>query len=227
MDNRLKVVIAAAGMGSRMNSGINKQYMLIKGRPVLAYSLDLFDSFHAVESIVIVAKESELGYCQEEIVNRYGYKKVAAVIAGGRERQDSVRAGLRFFDDSHGWVAVHDGARPCISAALLQELLEAAKQWGAAVPGIAARDTLKIVDEKGFVLETLDRSRIVAVQTPQIFRLEKILAAYEKAYAQDLWGTDDASLFERYGGRVKIVAGDNRNLKITAPEDLKAAESFL
>lgn len=227
MDKQLKVVIAAAGLGRRMNSKLNKPYMLIKGRPVLAYSLDILDAFPAVTDIVVVAHAAELEYCQEEVIQKYAYKKVKEVIPGGQERQDSVWAGLMALGDTRGWVAIHDGARPFLTASLLQELLLAAERWGAAIPGLGARDTLKTVDAEGWAVNTLDRSKIVAVQTPQVFKLSLLINAYQMAYADEAYGTDDASLFERYVGRVKVIAGDPRNLKITTPEDLKIAGGLL
>ncbi len=227
MDNSLRVVIAAAGLGSRMNSKLNKQYMLIQGRPVLAYCLDTFENFDTVDSMVVVANASEIEYCENEIIKKYGYKKVVGVIPGGKERQDSVWAGLNAFANSTGLVAIHDGARPLLTRQLLADLLCAAQKWGAAVPGVWARDTLKMVDEEGFVVDTLDRSRIAAVQTPQVFKYEMILRAFQMAYAEGIYATDDASLFERYIGRVKIVKSDTRNLKITTPEDIAVAESLL
>ncbi len=227
MDKSLQVVIAAAGLGSRMNSELNKQYMLIKGRPVLAYSLDRFEEHTAVDSIVVVANSNEVQFCEKEIINKYGYKKVAGVIPGGKQRQDSVWSGLNAFEHRTGLVAIHDGARPLLTGKLLEDLLLAAKKWDAAVPGVPARDTLKTIDEEGFVINTLDRSRIIAVQTPQIFKFKLLWRAFQMAYAEGVYGTDDASLFERYVGRVKIVKSDNRNLKITTSEDLSIAETLL
>ena len=223
----MKVIIAAAGLSRRMNSKINKPYMLIKGRPILAYSLDILDAFPAVTDIVVVANFADIEYCQEEVIQIYAYNKVRSVIPGGQERQDSVWAGLMALGDVEGWVAIHDGARPFLTASLLQELLLAAQSWGAAIPGLWARDTLKTVDSQGWVVNTLDRSQIMAVQTPQVFNLSMLINAYRMAYADGAYGTDDASIFERYGGRVKVVAGDPRNLKITTPEDLRVAGALL
>jgi 2-C-methyl-D-erythritol 4-phosphate cytidylyltransferase len=227
VDKAVKVIVAAAGLGRRMNSKINKPYMLIKGRPVLAYSLDILDAFPAVTEIVVVANFAEIEYCQEEIIRKYAYKKVTAIIPGGRERQDSVWNGLMALGNQEGWVAIHDGARPFLTPALLQELLQAARRWGAAIPGLWARDTLKVVDSEAWVMNTLDRSKIMAVQKPQVFDLPLLINAYRMAYADGIYGTDDSSIFERYAGRVKVVAGDPRNLKITTPEDLRVAEALL
>lgn len=227
MDDNLRVVVAAAGTGSRMGSQINKQYLLLNNRPVLAYSLDVFEQYDHIDEVVIVAKSSEVGFCEQEIVSKYNYRKVSRVVAGGSERQDSVWAGLNHLDEHTAYVAVHDGARPLLSLELLDSLYREARQWGAAIPGVLARDTLKMVDRDSFVGHTLDRTSVIAVQTPQIFRYDELKKAYQEAYHDNFQATDDASLFERYIGRVKVVAGRYDNLKITTPEDIIIAEGLL
>lgn len=227
MANNLRVVIAAAGSGKRMASKINKQYMLLKEKPVLAYSLDVFEEFGLVDDIVIVAHPREVDFCEKEVVKKFGYSKVSQIIPGGEQRQDSVWAGLKELDSRTDFVAVHDGARPLLTAGLLWELLKEAEEWGAAIPGIRARDTLKMVDRDNFVGQTLDRSSIVAVQTPQVFKYNELLRAYEYAYEEGFMATDDSSLFEKYIGRVKVVPGNYNNIKITTPEDLIIAEGLL
>ena len=141
MANNLRVVIAAAGTGSRMKSPVNKQYMLLKEKPVLSYSLEVFEQYNAVDEIIIVAHPREIEYCEKEIVKKYGYHKVKKVIPGGEQRQDSVWAGLTELGADTDYVAVHDGARPLLTSNLLSGLLQAAQEWGAAIPGICARDT--------------------------------------------------------------------------------------
>ena len=227
MVNNLRVVIAAAGRGSRMESDTNKQYMLLHSRPVLAYSLDFFDKLDVVDEIVVVTSEKELKYCEREIIKRFKYSKVSAVIPGGKERQDSVWAGLQKFGTDTEYVAVHDGARPLLSSAVLYRLLEEAEEWGAAIPGIASKDTLKAVDRDDFVRQTLDRTTVYAIQTPQVFKYEELMAAYQKANEEGFRGTDDASLFEHFIGRVKVVEGDYDNIKITTPGDMLIAEALL
>lgn len=227
MDNNLRVVVAAAGTGRRMESKVNKQYILLNDRPVLCYSLDLFEAYDPIDEIVIAAKPSEIDYCEKEIVRKYNYKKVSGVIAGGEERQDSVQAGLNYLSDQTAYVAVHDGARPLLSRELLDRLFQAAQQWGAAIPGVHARDTLKMVDRDGFVGITLDRTSIISVQTPQIFAYADLKLAYREAALEGFRGTDDASLFEKYVGRVKVVEGQYDNLKITTPEDIVIAQGLL
>lgn len=227
MDNNLRVVIAAAGVGRRMGGDINKQYRMLLGRPVLAYSIDIFEAYPQVDEIVVVAHPDEVDYCQREVIDRFGYRKVARVVPGGAERQDSVWAGLKSLGANTDFVAVHDGARPLLNSPLIGRLLEAAQEWGAAIPGVMARDTLKMIDRDGFVGHTLDRSVVSMIQTPQVFQYHELVKAYECAYRDDLVGTDDASLFEVYIGRVKVVPGEVNNIKMTTAEDLLIAEALL
>ena len=227
MVDNLRVVIAAAGKGSRMGSTTNKQYMLLKGTPVLSYSLDFFEKLPVVSQIVVVCARDEVEYCEEEIVKRFKYNKVAAVVPGGQERQDSVWAGLQQLGADTELVAVHDGARPLLSAEVLTRLLAEAQEWGAAIPGIVSRDTVKLGDRDGFVRQTLDRTSVYAIQTPQVFNYTELVTAYREAREEDFLGTDDASLFERYIGRVKIVPGDFNNIKITTPQDMIVAEALV
>jgi 2-C-methyl-D-erythritol 4-phosphate cytidylyltransferase len=227
MANNLRVVIAAAGRGSRMKSLTNKQYLLLNSRPVLTYSLEFFEKIDIVAEIVVVCGADELEYCQCEIIDRFCYKKVSNLIPGGPTRQDSVWKGLQILGKDTDLVAVHDGARPLLSSAVFLWLVNAAEKWGAAIPGIVTKDTLKVLDNDGFVGQTLDRSSVYAIQTPQIFNYNNLCSAYRKAYEDDYQGTDDASLFERYIGKVKVVEGDYNNLKITTPEDLIIAEALL
>ncbi len=227
MDNNLRVVIAAAGVGRRMGGEINKQYRPLLSRPVLAYSIDVFEALAYVDEIVVVAHPDEVNYCQSEVIEKYGYRKVSRVIPGGAERQDSVWAGLKSLGPDTDYVAVHDGARPLVTRNLIDRLLAAASEWGAAIPGVMARDTLKMVDRDGFVGHTMDRSVVAMIQTPQIFQYQELLKAYDCAYQDDLLGTDDASLFEIYIGRVKVVPGEVNNIKMTTAEDLLIAEALL
>lgn len=227
MADNLKVVIAAAGSGSRMGREINKQYRLLLSRPVLAYSIEVFDSYPQVDEIVVVAHPDEIDYCQCEVIERYGFKKVHKVIAGGLKRQDSVWKGLKSLSPDTPYVAVHDGARPLVSSQLMDRLLEAVMKWGAAIPGIMARDTMKTVDRDGFVEKTLDRTTVSLIQTPQVFHYEKLVKAYEYAYRDGLSATDDSSLYEIYMGRVKVVPGEANNIKMTFVEDMLIAEELL
>lgn len=219
----LGVVIAAAGKGTRMHLPVNKQYVELAGRPVITYSLELLTAAEGVARVVVVAHPEEVEYCRDLI----GGDWPVQVVPGGKERQDSVYAGLVALGAGIELVAVHDGARPLLSAKMIARLIEAAAQWGAAVPGVQVKDTLKEVDEDGVVVTTLMRNRIYSIQTPQVFNYQSLLSAYRQAFAEGYYGTDDASLYERYCGPVRVVTGDYRNIKITTPEDLLIAEVFL
>lgn len=227
MASNLRVVIAAAGQGSRMKTRVNKQFLLLKSHPVLAYSLDFFEKQDMVDEIVVVTSEKELDYCQREIVDKFHYRKVSAVLPGGKERQDSVWEGLKYLSPDTDFVAVHDGARPLLSSDVLRRLLSEAREWGAAIPGVASKDTLKMVDKDSFVRQTIDRSMVYSIQTPQVFLYSELREAYQLASEENYYATDDAALFEKYIGRVKLVAGDYNNIKITTPEDLMIARSLL
>jgi 2-C-methyl-D-erythritol 4-phosphate cytidylyltransferase len=223
----LSVVIAAAGKGTRMKEKTNKQYLIVNNRPVLAYSLEFFETLDIVDEIVVVARKSDLDYCKHEVIEKFGFTKVSAIIPGGKERQDSVYAGLQRLRNDTDFVAVHDGARPLLSSNVVHNLLKEAKEWGAAIPGVVSKDTLKMVDRDGFVRHTLDRESVFHILTPQIFKYDELLSAYRQAYEERFTGTDDASLFERYIGRVKVVEGDYKTIKITTPSDLITVQRFV
>ncbi|NLB53988.1 MAG: 2-C-methyl-D-erythritol 4-phosphate cytidylyltransferase [Syntrophomonadaceae bacterium] len=227
MDNNLRVVVAAAGSGRRMGSKVKKQYLLLDHKPILSYCIEVLENSPLVEKIIIVAHPQEVEYCKKEIAEKYGYQKVDQVVAGGPERQDSVYEGLKVLGSDTVWAAVQDGARPFLTAELLKNLFEAAVIYGAAIPGIMAGDTLKKIDQEGMVVQTLARSTIAAVQTPQVFDYHKLMSAYERALQDNFHATDDAALYEKYAGPVKVINGDPANIKITHPQDLLWAEAVI
>lgn len=220
-------IIPAAGTGSRMQAGINKQYLLLAGRPILFHTLALFAAHPRIDRICVVVPAGEINYCRTEIVALYGLEKVSAIIAGGPSRQDSVANGLlgcnAAVDDL---VIIHDGARPLLRATDLDALLDAAAKSGAAVLGVPVKDTIKQVQD-GVIVATPERSSLWQVQTPQVFRYGLLLAAHSQARADGFAGTDDAMLVERLDHAVTMVAGSYRNIKITTPEDLAIASAFL
>lgn len=227
MGNKLRVIIAAAGLGSRMKSDINKQYMLLAGKPVLYHSLKVFNEIEVVDEIIVVAHLDEIDYCQKNIIDKYEFAKVTKLIPGGKERQESVRKGLENLDSKTNLVAVHDGARPLLESKLVMKIYDEAREHGAAIPGVLAKETLKIIDNNNFIKETLDRSHIVTIQTPQIFNYQELVKAYHLATEDNFKGTDDASIYEKYVGKVKLVIGDSTNIKITNPEDIIFAEQLM
>ncbi len=224
---RVFVLIPAAGLGRRMGAEINKQYLELAGRPILAHTLSLFESHPKVDRILVVSPAEEIPFCREQIVRRYGFAKVHQVVPGGAERQDSVRLGLEACDGGENdLVVIHDGVRPFCPSPLIAPLLEAAAGVGASLLGVPVKDTIKEVEE-GMVKGSPDRSRLWQAQTPQVFRLGLIREAHRRALEEGFRGTDDASLVERLGLPVAMLEGSYRNIKITTPEDLEMARAFL
>ncbi|BCR06969.1 2-C-methyl-D-erythritol 4-phosphate cytidylyltransferase [Desulfuromonas versatilis] len=220
------VLIPAAGMGNRMGAAVNKQYLALAGRPILAHTLALFERHPRVDHIYIISPTAEIDYCRSEIVARYGFAKVRQVVAGGAERQDSVRNGLEACGAAEtDVVLIHDGVRPFFPPALLEPVVASAASVGGCVVGVPVKDTIKQV-AAGRIEGTPDRRGLWQAQTPQAFRFGLILQAHRRALAEGFSGTDDASLFERLGLPVAMLEGSYRNIKITTPEDLVLARAF-
>jgi 2-C-methyl-D-erythritol 4-phosphate cytidylyltransferase len=221
------VLIPAAGMGRRMGAAVNKQYLSLAGRPILAHTLTLFESHPLIDHIFVISPPAEISYCRTEVVERFGFTKVREVVAGGAERQDSVKRGLEAAapaDDD--LVLVHDGVRPFFAPELIPQVLETARRTGGCIVGIPVKDTVKSVEE-GRITGTLDRRRLWLAQTPQAFPAGILREAYARAAAEGFSGTDDASLVERLGRPVAMLPGSERNIKITTPGDLTLARAFL
>lgn len=222
-------LIPAAGMGKRMGASINKQYLQLDGLPIVARTIAVFEQLPLIEAIYLVIPEAEIPYCREHVVAAGGFGKVNEIVPGGKERQNSVLNGLRAMRPhlcDQDVVVIHDGVRPLITPELLSESIEVACCNDGALVAVPAKDTIKTVRD-GIVIDTPDRESLWQAQTPQTFRFGTIYAAHLAAERDGFIGTDDASLVERSGGAVRIVRGDYRNIKITTPEDLVLAESFL
>jgi 2-C-methyl-D-erythritol 4-phosphate cytidylyltransferase len=219
-----EVVIPAAGQGKRMNAGKNKLFIELAGKPLIAYTLQVFESDPNCGGIVLSINPAEEVLFQS-IINKYRLKKVKKLVPGGNERQQSVFNGIKHADDD-SIVLVHDGARPFIGHELIEELVHAASRHGGAIVAVPVKDTIKKAKNK-VVVETVERSSLWAVQTPQAFRVSTLLKAHEKAEKEHFLGTDDASLMERIGETVMIIEGNYDNIKITTPEDLYFAEAIL
>lgn len=220
-------VVLAAGQGKRMKSRIQKQFLLIKEKPVLYYTLQAFEKSPLISGIILVTGKEEIEYCRQEIVEKYGFAKVKKIVAGGKERYHSVYEGLKAVEGAE-YVFIHDGARPFVDHAMLERLYGAVKEYGACVAGMPVKDTIKLSDEKGFAAQTPERNRVWQVQTPQTFDYPLIRDAYEKLMEEKLEGvTDDAMVVESMTDhKVKLVEGSYRNIKITTPEDLEIAALF-
>lgn len=222
-------VIVSAGVGKRMNAAVSKQYLQVGGKPIVVHAMEAFQRSNAVDAIVLVVGAGDEAY-GSELARTYGLDKVSAVVAGGAERQHSVRRGveaLKALYPELEWVLVHDGARPLVTTDVVERSLAAAAVTGASVPAVPVKDTIKSADRDGIVVATPERSSLWAVQTPQAFRADVLLEAHARAEADAVLGTDDAMLVERLGIGVKIAEGDYRNVKVTTPDDLELVERWL
>lgn len=220
-------IVLAAGSGKRMNSDVAKQFLKINGKEVLYYSLLAFENNKNIDEIVLVTKEEDIDYCRNNIVEEYGFKKVGKIISGGKERYDSVYCGLCAIYDVDV-VLIHDGARPFVTSNMIDDAVWAAKEYGACTVAVPVKDTIKIVDDNLFGVETPDRKKLYQIQTPQAFDYSLIMSAYEGMKQCPNYNiTDDTMLVEQYKGvRSKMIEGSYNNLKITTPEDLEIAEKI-
>ena len=220
-------VVLCAGRGTRMNSEVQKQYLLIKGKPVVYYSLIAFEKCPFIDEIVLVTGKEEIEYCRHEIIEKYNLKKVKSIVAGGKERYHSVFEGLKAIGCCD-YVYIHDGARPFIDQELLQRACDSVRIHKACVVGMPVKDTIKISGQDGFADHTPDRSKLWMVQTPQVFQYSLVYQAYDKIMKYPgIQVTDDAMVVEQMGqAKIKLVEGSYKNIKITTPEDLEIAEIF-
>lgn len=234
MKEHTTAIVLAAGQGKRMQSKVHKQYLLLQDKPVLFYALKAFeDSF--IDDIVLVVGKDEEEYCRKEIIDKYGFKKVRAIVEGGKERYHSVAYGIKAIHWECNYIFIHDGARPFINREILNRVFEQVKKSKACVVGMPVKDTVKIADEAGFVESTPNRARVWQIQTPQVFEAEVISEAYSRLLTEEMrllsegvTVTDDAMVVEYFMKLpVKLVEGSYQNIKITTPEDLEIARSFL
>lgn len=222
-------LIPAAGIGKRMGASINKQYLQLNGMPIVARTISVFEQSPLIDAIYLVIPAEEIPYCREFVVEAYRFSKVIAIVPGGKERQNSVMNGLRAMQSSvsdNDVVLIHDGVRPLLTEMMLQESITSAGFHDGVLMAVPVKDTIKVVRDD-VVIETPHRDSLWQAQTPQTFRFGKIYNAHVSAEAAGFSGTDDASLMERIGGNMHIIRGDYRNIKITTPEDITLAESFL
>lgn len=215
-DNRVIAIIVAAGRGKRLGSSLPKQFLKVRGRTILEMSVEAFEQNKYVDEIFVAANAD---YCELTEKLCRGFSKLKKIVAGGAERQDSVRAALDCLRGENGIVLVHDAARPFVSEAVINAVIEGTADFGAAIPTVPAKDTIRQVDGTGS--RTLRRETLACVQTPQGFRISLLKHAFEKAQAEGFLGTDDASLVERMGINISMVQGEDANRKITTREDLE------
>lgn len=228
MDTAFSVILLAAGSGLRMGAATRKQYIEVGGFPLIYYPLSVFEKSAAAE-IILVVPDGDLEYVKRDIVDRYGFRKVSAIVAGGKERYLSVYEGLR--QVKRPYVLVHDGARACITEQVIRDVADASVEYGACEAAVPSVDTVKIADPDGFVQMTPPRQQVWSIQTPQGFKTGLLRDAYRVVFEKDMTEglTDDAMLVERAfpEHRIRLVQGDDRNIKVTTPKDLAIAEGIL
>ena len=217
-------IFPAAGASRRMGTGTNKIFLELLGESVLVRTLKTFSESARIDFLIVVTNEID---AVTEILNSTPNLKPWQVTAGGSERQYSIANGLKLVPPETEIILVHDAARPLVNLETIEKVIDAAEKFGGAIAAVPEKNTIKIIDSNGFVKSTPPRADLVAVQTPQGFKKEILLRAYEKSAQDNFLGTDDASLVERIGGKIKIVQSDYKNIKITTPEDIQIAETFL
>ena len=223
-------IVLAGGSGKRMNSSVKKQYMLLNNIPLLCHSLAAFEQCPKISEIVLVTSAGEESYFKKEIVDTYGFSKVTRIVCGGAERYHSVANGLFCLSDPD-FVLIHDGARPFVTAEILDRIFSALADHPAVVVGMPVKDTIKVLDSYGFVVSTPNRDTLWQIQTPQSFQFSLIREAYQALLEYEKTNpvsiTDDASVLEQFTRvPVKIIKGSYQNIKITTPEDLFLAEQI-
>jgi 2-C-methyl-D-erythritol 4-phosphate cytidylyltransferase len=220
-------IILAAGKGTRMNAGRNKQFILLNGKPLLAHTLEAFQNCSEIDNIILVAAKDELESCKEHIIDVYGFDKVDKLVEGGIERQHSVYNGIKELKEQCDIVIIHDGARPIVPTGIIESCIEGARLYGAVSAGMPAKETIKMLDEEDFVECTPERGKVWITQTPQAFKLDVIRKAHENAEIKGISGTDDAFLAECIGIKVKMLESSYENIKVTTPEDVIIAETIM
>ena len=220
-------VIVSAGKGLRFMEGKKKQFYFLEGKSILAHTLDKFEACPLIRSILLVVGQEDMDYCLKEVVEKFEFKKVSRIVPGGRRRQESVKNGIDALPKNAEVVAIHDGVRPFVTNAMIEDSIHSAARYGAVVLAMPVKDTIKMSSPDGTVLKTLDRESLWQIQTPQTFQVKIIKEAYSRATKDAFVGTDDASLVERMGVPVHILPGSYTNIKITTPEDLLLANLFL
>ena len=225
--NYISVIMPSAGIGKRMQSDISKQYIEMDGKPILAHTIDRFNRCKYIDEIILVVKEDDVDYCINEIVEKYEFSKVKEIVVGGTERYNSVYNGLCEVNKKCDIVLIHDGVRPFIDEKNIVDGIENVIKFGACAIGVPVKDTIKVVNESGDIVDTPNRSRLWAVQTPQCFRYDIIYKAHNE-YNENYGNiTDDSMLVEKLGHKVKMIKGSYNNIKITTPEDLEFAKVIL
>jgi 2-C-methyl-D-erythritol 4-phosphate cytidylyltransferase len=224
--DKISAIVPAAGAGKRMGSPERKQFLLVRERPVLAWTLAALQRIRWLDHIILVVPEDKVRFVQREIIEKYHLSGVANILVGGEERTDSVYIGLQHLPADIPWVMIHDGVRPFIREDLLRAAFATAQEKGNAILGVPVRDTLKkVIDQK--ITRSVKRDHYWLIQTPQFFQTPLLQEVYQQAIQDKFRATDDAGIMEHYGKKVTVCCGDYYNIKITSPEDLPIAERLL
>ena len=223
---KVAAIVPSAGRGARLKTRTGKPYIKLGAKPVLAHTLIALERNKKIREILVAVEKDKIGKAYREIIQKYNIKK-ARLLAGGRERIDSVYNALRLVSDDIDYVLIHDGVRPFVTDELIEDLLKAAARFKASVAGVPVKPTLKFVSEGKFIKHTPPRQYFWEAQTPQVFKKDLIIKAYESARKKNISATDDATLVEKIGIRPKIVMGSYSNIKITTREDLELARIIL
>lgn len=224
---KVVAIIPSAGKGKRMAHSVSKHFIRLEDKPVLAYTLEAFEKCPDVHQVLLVVRSGEEKYCLKEVVEKYQFRKVLKVVIGGERRQDSVYNGIKELDQDTDIVVVHDGVRPFVPPALISETIKLAMYVDGVVVALPVKDTIKEVTRDGLIKGTPNRDSLWFAQTPQTFKKRVLEEAFMRAFTDKFHGTDEASLVERMGGKVKIIEGSHENIKITTKEDLFYAELIL
>ena len=221
-------ILLAAGKSKRLKGKIIKQFLMLKERYVVAYSLEVLLASLYIQHIILVVPKTWKGFVKEKIIKKYNLPdKRIQIIQGGRKRQDSTYQAIKKIPNKTQIVLIHDGARPFITKEMVALSINNARKYGACIFALPATNTIKMSKDGNIVKKTLERNKLWEVQTPQSFRYDLVKKAFEYAYKHNWYGTDTSSLIEHIGGKVRIILGRHRNIKITTPEDLVLAEEFI
>lgn len=215
-------ILLAGGKGTRMGAAKSKQFIELKDKPILYYTIKLFMDYDLIDNIILVLSKDDIEYCKNEVLKKYNLK-VNKIVEGGNERQESVYNGLTAVNNSD-IVLIHDAARPFTSERIINDSIKYAKKYKATAPGVMPKDTIKIKNEKNFSVETPDRKKLVSIQTPQAFDYNMIYECHSKVKEMGISVTDDTMVAELFGNEVYIFQGEYTNIKITTPEDMILAE---
>lgn len=224
---KCSVIIVAAGKGERMNTEVKKQYIKLHNKPILAYTIEKFENNNEIDDIILVTGKNDIKYCKEEIVEKYKFNKVKKIIEGGNERQYSVFNGLKEISKNTDIVLIHDGVRPFVSNDDIYNIIYNTHKYDGCILGVKVKDTVKVCDKNNFITDTPDRRFIYLAQTPQAFKYDLILKAYESLINSNCILTDDSMILEKIGYKIKIIEGNYTNIKITTPDDLYFGEAIL